>query len=59
MFFEEASEKSDWEAATGEEISALIKNNTWELVPKPEGVQPVTCKWVYKLKKNRWICEAL
>lgn len=33
-----------------EEINALRKNNTWELVPKPKGAELVTCKWVYKLK---------
>ncbi|XP_071714945.1 uncharacterized mitochondrial protein AtMg00810-like [Rutidosis leptorrhynchoides] len=35
-----------------EEIDALEKNETWELVKKPEACKPVTCKWVYRLKKN-------
>ena len=33
-----------------EEILALKQNPTWNLVPKPEGVKPLSCKWVYKLK---------
>ena len=33
-----------------EEIDALLKNETWDLVPKPTGCQPVSCKWVYILK---------
>nr|DAD45748.1 TPA_asm: hypothetical protein HUJ06_003978 [Nelumbo nucifera] len=37
---------------TKEEISALNKNCTWELVPKPKNADVVTCKWVYKLKKK-------
>ena len=35
-----------------EEISALNKNSTWELVRKPKNAELVTCKWVYKLKKR-------
>ena len=33
-----------------EEINALEKNQTWELVPKPRDVKPISCKWVYKIK---------
>ena len=35
-----------------EEISALRKNDTWELVPKPHDADLITCKWVYKVKKK-------
>ena len=34
----------EWEVAMREEIDALRKNNTWELVPKPKGAELVTCK---------------
>lgn len=37
-----------------EEISALNKNCTWELVPKPIDADLVTCKCVYKLKKRAY-----
>lgn len=47
-----AKETPEWEEAMQEEISALKKNCTWELVPKPENVDLVTCKWIYKLKKG-------
>ena len=33
-----------------EEIFALEQNQTWELVPKPRDVKPISCKWVYKVK---------
>ena len=34
----------------GEEMQALIQNETWELVPKLKDVKPISCKWVYMLK---------
>ncbi|KAJ3679560.1 hypothetical protein LUZ60_017571 [Juncus effusus] len=48
--FEEAKGNKSWEDAMDEEMQALRKNKTWNLVPKPKRVDPVTCKWVYKLK---------
>lgn len=39
--FEEAKGIPEWENAMKEEISALKKNETWELVPLPEGVKPI------------------
>ncbi|XP_071705149.1 uncharacterized protein [Rutidosis leptorrhynchoides] len=50
--YEEAKDSPDWRKAMQEEIDALEKNETWELVKKPEACKPVTCKWVYRLKKN-------
>ena len=35
-----------------EELAALEKNNTWELVPSPPGKKVVDCKWVYTMKQN-------
>lgn len=35
-----------------EGISALKKNETWDLVPLPAGVKPISCKWVYKVKRR-------
>ncbi|CAL9028014.1 unnamed protein product, partial [Prunus brigantina] len=50
--FEEASQNSEWVKAMGEEISALEQNQTWDLVPKPRDVKPISCKWVYKIKRR-------
>ncbi|KAK3023537.1 hypothetical protein RJ639_044891 [Escallonia herrerae] len=49
--YEAAKGIPEWEAAMEEETNALLRNDTWELVPKPKDVEPVTCKWVYKVKK--------
>lgn len=34
------------------EFSALLKNNTWHLVPPQKGKNVIDCKWVYKIKKK-------
>nr|GEW98422.1 retrovirus-related Pol polyprotein from transposon TNT 1-94 [Tanacetum cinerariifolium] len=39
-------------ASMQEEIEALHKNKTWELVPLVRGRKPIVNKWVYKIKKN-------
>ncbi|KAE8706560.1 hypothetical protein F3Y22_tig00110392pilonHSYRG00195 [Hibiscus syriacus] len=41
-----------WMMAMQEEIKALHKNNTWDLVPLPQGRKPVGNKWVLKIKRN-------
>lgn len=50
--YEEAKDNDNWQQAMREEIDALLKNETWDLVPQPAGCQPVSCKWVYRLKRK-------
>ncbi|KAK1632701.1 hypothetical protein QYE76_007016 [Lolium multiflorum] len=33
-----------------EEIAALERTGTWDVVTPPPSVRPITCKWVYKIK---------
>ena len=33
-----------------EELDALSKNHTWDLVTLPPGKSVVGCKWIYKIK---------
>ena len=35
-----------------DELSALQKTSTWELVPLPADKNLVGCKWVYKVKTH-------
>ncbi|OMO85296.1 Integrase, catalytic core [Corchorus capsularis] len=39
-----------WQAAMKEELNALEKTHTWDLVELPVGKSVVDCKWVYKVK---------
>ncbi|KAH9723668.1 hypothetical protein KPL70_007189 [Citrus sinensis] len=53
--FHEALESSNvalWMTAMQEEIEALHKNKTWELVPLPRGRKAIGNKWVYKIKRD-------
>jgi hypothetical protein len=40
----------EWQHVMVEEIAALEQTGTWDLVPCPPRVRPITCKWVYKIK---------
>ena len=33
-----------------EELQTLKQNQNWDLVPKPDDVKPISCKWVFKVK---------
>ena len=35
-----------------EEMNAIEKNKTWELVDLPKGKEVIGVKWVYKAKRN-------
>jgi hypothetical protein len=50
--WEDAVRDPKWKAAMLEEMSALEKNKTWELVELPSGKEAVGCKWVYTVKHN-------
>lgn len=39
-----------WQKAMEEEMAALSRNSTWELVPRPPNTTPIGVKWVFKTK---------
>nr|CAN80084.1 hypothetical protein VITISV_011294 [Vitis vinifera] len=48
--YREASTDPLWQIAMKEELDALTKNHTWDLVTLPPGQSVVGCKWIYKIK---------
>ena len=47
-----AKQDPKWYEAMLEEMKALEKNKTWDLVSLPKGKSLVTCKWVYTVKQT-------
>ena len=41
-----------WKIATKEELNALNRNNTWDIVDKPANRKIVDNRWVFKIKRN-------
>ena len=48
--FHEASSNPLWKQAMKEELDALHKTRTLDLVDLPSGKSVISCKWVYKIK---------
>jgi len=48
--FEEDVKSHKWKEAMNDEIKALERNHTWNIVDLSIGKKPIRCKWVYKIK---------
>ena len=48
----EALGDENWRSAMDAEYSALLRNNTWHLVPSAPGQNLIDCKWVCKIKQR-------
>jgi hypothetical protein len=40
-----------WKSAMSAEFQSLMKHDTWNLVPRPQNRNIVSCKWIYKAKE--------
>ena len=49
-FFEEAIQKKKWADAMTEEYQSIIKNDVWEIVPRPKSKDVVSSRWLFKIK---------
>ena len=52
--FEEASQHSVWRDAMMDAYHFIMKNDVWDIVPRPEGKSVVTSRWIYKLKHEAY-----
>uniref|UniRef100_A0A2N9HVC5 CCHC-type domain-containing protein n=1 Tax=Fagus sylvatica TaxID=28930 RepID=A0A2N9HVC5_FAGSY len=50
--YREACTNPLWQQVMTEELQALEKTHTWDLVDLPHGKSAIGCKWVYKIKTN-------
>ena len=48
--YEETARLQVWKDAMMEEYQSIMKNDVWEVVPRPEGKFVVTLKWIFKIK---------
>jgi hypothetical protein len=50
--YEEAAEKKEWKDAMIEEYQSIVKNDVWDVVPRPKEKIVVSSKWIYKMKHS-------
>ncbi|GKE57894.1 ribonuclease H-like domain-containing protein [Tanacetum coccineum] len=48
--YRDAFNDPNWQNAMCDEYNALIKNNTWTLVPRPSNTNIVRCMWLFRHK---------
>ena len=48
--FTEAIKHQVWKDAMTEEYESIMKNDVWDVVPRPQDKAVVTLKWLYKIK---------
>ena len=46
----EAAQHDVWQEAMVEEYDSIMKNQIWEVVPRPKGKKVVGSRWIYKEK---------
>ena len=50
--YAEAACEEVWNRAMKEEMEAIDRNQTWEVVAPPPNCRPIGLKWLFKLKKS-------
>ena len=47
---EEAFQGENWVESMHEKLNQFVRNDVWELVPRPENVYVISTKWIFKNK---------
>jgi histone deacetylase 1/2 len=50
--FTEASKSCHWRKVMNSEFDALLRNQTWELVPPSHHLNVIGCRWIFKIKRK-------
>ena len=50
---DEALQDVDWVNSMHEELHQFVRNDVWELVPRPKGVNVIGTKWIFKNKSDK------
>ena len=48
----ESDDSSKWMKAMNEELKSMANNDVWDLIELPNSCKPVSCKWVFKTKRD-------
>ena len=51
-YFEEATKKKEWIDSMLEEYQSIIKNDVWDVVPRPRKNSIISSKWIFKIKNS-------
>ena len=48
----ESSEQDEWQQAINSELLSIVENEVWHEDDMPQGIKPLTTKWVFKIKRG-------
>ena len=48
--YEEVTSQQVWKEVMNEAYQSIMKNDVWEIMPRPEGKSVVTSKWIYMIR---------
>ena len=49
---EETLQDENWVNSMHEELNQFVRNDVWELVPRPKNVHVISTKWIFKNKTD-------
>ena len=50
--YSSAAKQKEWKVAMEEEMSSILKNETWTMVKPQSDIKPIGVKWVFRVKKD-------
>ena len=50
---EEVLQDENWVDSMHQELHQFVRNDVWELVPRPKHTQMIGTKWIFKNKTNK------